>query len=79
MSKNNFVRDNERDLVLARLDVMPQNFKLSIGDMGVFNKEELKEHVQKEDEVGKQVIDMQMKFIRDLTSGRIMETLTQNG
>ncbi len=66
-----------KELVLARLDVMPQNFKLSIGNEGTFNKQQLMESVKKGDEIGKQVIDMQMNFIKALTSGELTKVLVQ--
>lgn len=68
-----------KELVLARIDVMPPNLKLSIGNFGTFTKQELIEHVKKGDEAGKQIIQMQLNFIKALTSGRLIETLNQNG
>ena len=66
-----------KELVIARLDIMPPNFKLSIGNKGTFDKQELMEHVKKGDDVGKQIIEMQVNFIRALTSGRLTQTLTK--
>lgn len=66
-----------KELVLARLDVMPANFKLSIGSEGTFNKEQLMESVRKGNSVGKQVIDMQMNFIKALTSGELTKVLVE--
>jgi hypothetical protein len=64
-------------LVLARIEVMPKDFKLSVGDCGTFDKEELIEHVKNRDEVGDQIIEMQMNFIRALTKGTLIKTLNQ--
>jgi len=64
-----------KDTALARIDVMPPNFKLSVGDKGTFTKEQLIAHIKSCDETGIQVIKMQMNFIRALTSGQLMETL----
>jgi hypothetical protein len=64
-----------KELVLARIDIMPPNFKLSIGDKGTFNKEELIEHVKKLDPTGIQVIKMQLNFIKALTSGKLTQAL----
>jgi len=64
-----------KELVIARLDMMPPNYKLSIGNKGTFNKEELVEHVQKGDAVGKEFIEIQVSFIKALTSGRLTQVL----
>ncbi len=65
-------------LILARMEIMPPNFKLSIGDKGTFNKSQLMEHIQKGDDIGLQIIDMQMSFIRALTSGKLIETINES-
>lgn len=66
-----------KELVLARISVMPPNLKLSIGSYGTFNKEELIERVKKGDEVGMQVIKINMNFINALTSGKLIETINK--
>tara|TARA_Y100000294_G_C8381002_1_gene266747 strand:+ start:380 stop:622 length:243 start_codon:yes stop_codon:yes gene_type:complete len=78
-SKNNEESEEKflKDLVLARIDIMPQNFKLSIGNKGTFNKEQIMESVKRGDQIGKQVIDMQINFIKALTSGELTRTIVQ--
>ena len=66
-----------KELIIARIRVMPPNYKLSIGDKGTFTKEELLEHVKSGDETGSQIIGMQMNFIKALTSGRLTEVLNK--
>ena len=66
-----------KELVLARLNVMPPNYKLSVGNKGTFTKDELIEHVKKGDETGSQIMSMQMNFIKALTSGKLIKTLNQ--
>jgi len=79
MSEENKDKKNSelKELVLARLNVMPPNYKLSVGSKGTFTKEELIEHVKKGDETGSQIISMQMNFIKALTSGKLIKTLNQ--
>ena len=68
-----------KELVLWRIDAeIPPNHKLSIGGKGTFTKEEIRESVEKEDEIGRLFVDMQMKFIHDLISGKITSTLAQS-
>ena len=74
MSKNNTdekISEKEKNLVIFRLNKMPPNKKISIGSQGHFNKEELIEHVKKEDEIGKKIIKIQMTFLRAMKSGKI--------
>ena len=66
-----------KELVLARIRVMPPNYKLSVGNRGTFTKDQLMEHVEKGDETGNQIINMQMNFIKALTSGKLIATINQ--
>ncbi len=60
-----------KELVLWRLETsVPEHFKLSVGGKGSFNKEELKKAVEEETDVGIAFIDMQLNFIKALTSGK---------
>ncbi len=59
-----------KEIVLARLNVMPENVSISIGDKNL-GKEELVEHVQSEDEIGKQMMEMDLEFLQDMASGAI--------
>jgi len=65
------VSEDIKKLVIMRLQSMPPNLKLSIGKYGTFTKEELIERVQKEDEVGKLIIEMQLKYLRSFKKGII--------
>lgn len=67
-----------KKLVLWRIEIsVPKHFKLSIGDKGTFDKEELIKHVQQEDDIGKEIIKMQLQFIKDLSSGKISRVLAE--
>lgn len=65
------VSEDIKKLVITRLQLMPPNLKLSVGKYGTFTKEELIERVQKEDEVGKLIIEMQLKYLRSFKEGII--------
>ncbi len=60
-----------KELVIARLDVLPPNIKVSIGAKGEFAKSELIEHVKRGDSVGQQIIKMELAFLRALKDGII--------
>jgi len=58
-----------RELIVLRLQAMPENFKVSIGGSGEFDKHELIERVKKGDEVGKKIIEIQLNYLRSLKKG----------
>jgi hypothetical protein len=73
-------KDKEKywtELVLAKLEVMPQDYKLSVGDQGIFNKTDLMDHVERGDPIGKQFIEMQKGFMKALTSGELTKVIAQ--
>ncbi|MBI4979998.1 hypothetical protein HZC30_00405 [Candidatus Woesearchaeota archaeon] len=66
-----------KKIVLWRLDTIPPNFKLSIGNEGTFTKEELRQHVEKEDQIGVTFAKMQLNFMKALASGEFSKTLSE--
>jgi hypothetical protein len=66
--------DDIRALVVARLkQLSPDTMKL-IGDKGVFDREELIEHVERGDEIGEVIKNIEMEWLRAMTGG-IVEKL----
>jgi hypothetical protein len=63
----------EKELVLARLDVMSNNLKISIGSYGTFSKADLKKHVEQEDEIGRKVVEIQLEFLRSIKEGKLYQ------
>ncbi len=55
-----------KKLVKERLSAMPPNISFSIGDLGDFSRDELIEEVEKETEIGKAMIEMQINFIKEM-------------
>jgi len=53
-----------RQLVIARLRSSTSGRKISIGSAGDFTTAELIDRIEKKDEVGKKVIDIQMAYLR---------------
>ena len=78
MKMQNSIDLSLKELVLARLDIMPPNFKLSVGDKGTFTKQELMYHVNEGDSIGVQVIEMQLNFIKALTTGKLIEAINKD-
>lgn len=54
------------NLVIARLETIPSNVELSVGNEGSFSVDELIERVKKQDEIGKKMIEMQLAYLRSL-------------
>lgn len=53
-------------LVKKRLQAMPPDISFSIGKFGDFSRDELIQEVEKESEVGKDIMEMQINFIRKM-------------
>lgn len=62
-----------RKLVLARLSMSSSETMKSIGDEGVFTRDELIEHVKTGDKIGKTIQDIEMEWLRALKSGIVSQ------
>lgn len=62
-----------KELVIARLQTLPEGKEISIGSAGEFTKEELIRHVQKGDAIGQKITDVEMNFLRTLKEGLLYE------
>ncbi|MBI2498897.1 hypothetical protein HYV88_01500 [Candidatus Woesearchaeota archaeon] len=62
-----------KNLVIARLETLPSNKKISIGSKGEFTKEEIIEHVKKGDSIGKMMEDIELGFLRAMKGGLLNE------
>lgn len=59
-----------KELVITRIEAnMPSNIRLSVGSYGDLTKEEIIEHVKKDDEIGKQIVKAHMSFLKAVASG----------
>jgi len=64
------ITDEEiRKLVVERLKTFPSGKKISIGSEGNFSKEELINHVESEDRVGRKIIEIQLTYLQSLKEG----------
>jgi len=66
---NEEITEEIKELVIARLDAIPSNKKISIGNYGEFTKEELIEGVRSGSEVGKKIIEVELEFLRAFKQG----------
>lgn len=58
-----------KKLVIVRLETMPSNIKISIGSEGSLSKKDLINHVKMGDELGKNIINLQLQYLRAMKSG----------
>lgn len=84
MNRKNYDEEKKIDpeikkLVLWRIETgVPEYFKLSMGGReGTLDKEEMKRHVEAEDETGLEIVNMQLQFIRAVSSGRFSKFLAE--
>lgn len=64
--------EDVKELVIARLDVLPEGNKISIGGEGEFTKANLIEHVTQDDEIGKTVVSAELTFLKALKEGSLL-------
>ena len=59
-----------KKLVLLRLETMPETIRISIGLEGKeLAREDLIDHVKKEDQLGKMIIEMQLRYLKSMKTG----------
>ena len=56
--------EDEMKIVIHRLESMPSNIELAIGNFGSFSRKKLIEHVKEKDEIGELVVDIYMNQLR---------------
>ena len=61
-----------KKIVIARIKTSSDDLVITIGDKD-YNKQQVLESVERGDEIGLEVIDTQMEFLRDMASGRFYE------
>lgn len=62
-----------KEIVIERLKTMPEDIGISIGADGNFKREELISSVERGDEIGKKIIEVEMNFLRGLKDGILYE------
>jgi len=67
-----------KKLVIARLEALPSDKMISIGDLGEFTRDDLIERVDKGDEVGDKITEIQLEYLRLLKEGIFYDKETVN-
>ncbi len=73
---NNHIPESVKRFVITRLDVdFPSGKGLSIGRLGSFSKQELIEHVEQGDDVGRMMVKMEYEYLEALKSGKLLREI----
>jgi len=75
IEKNNEINEELKEVVIMRIDAIPSNLKLSIGNDKTLTKEEMIVHVEKGDETGKQIINSHLSFMKAIARGEFTKAL----
>ncbi len=65
-----------KEVVIMRIESIPSNLKLSIGNGQSLTKEEMIEHVKQEDEIGRYLINSHLSFMRAIAKGEFTQAIT---
>jgi hypothetical protein len=66
-------KEEIKELIIARLEVLPPNKKISIGSSGEFTVEDLIKEVKKETSIGEKITEIQIEFLKSLKEGIFYE------
>jgi hypothetical protein len=69
--QNKKVEEQIKQLVVARLQTLPPDASVSIGSEGSFTRDELINHVKKNDKFGKKITEVELEYLRMLKEGSI--------
>ncbi|MFH1590951.1 MAG: hypothetical protein ABIC95_03405 [archaeon] len=64
------LEEEKRALVLARFRTLNPNAKLRLGEHGEISVSELLNHVDKRDDFGKKIVEVQMHMLKTLAGAR---------
>jgi nucleoid DNA-binding protein len=71
MEEKEKITEEIKKLVIARIEVLPENKKISIGNFGEFSKEELINNINKNSDIGNKIIEIELEFLRAMKKGII--------
>lgn len=74
MNDNKKLQDQIKELVIQRILATSTDSGLAIG-LKDYTSQELIEHIKQDDQIGKQVVDIQINYLRDLVQGKIYAEL----
>lgn len=78
MDNSDEVKDKDlqeyiKGLVIARINALSKDLEISVGG-GNVTREQILESVKEGNELGQEIIEMQLKFLRDVAKGKIYQS-----
>ncbi len=67
-SSNSKVYEEQKQLVLVRFKTLNQESKLLLGNEGELSVRDLVKHIEQGDELGKQIVRVQINLLKSLAS-----------
>ncbi len=64
-----------KKIVLAKVESYDDDWMITIGGNGSFNKESITKEIENETEAGLKMVEIQNEFMTDLTNGKFYEAL----
>lgn len=75
--KNKPFSKKEKDLVIARLEILSSKLHFSSGeDSKSFSRDEMIEQIKSGTKIGKEFVETELKFLRAIKDGTLMKRLT---
>ena len=62
-----------KQLVIERIKTLPEKTGISVGSRGDFSKDELIASVERGDDVGQKIVEIELNFLRGLKEGLLYE------
>lgn len=66
------IQEDIKKLAIARINAFSDDLGIIIGNKK-YTKKEILDSIEKGDEIGREVIDVQIEYLRDMASGAIYE------
>lgn len=58
------IDEDIKELILKRLESMPEHLEINLGELGTLQKADLIKHVKDEDSFGEKIAEIHMKYLR---------------
>jgi len=62
----NNIDEEIKQLVIARLEILPEDTGISIGSEGEFTRDELIKRVKQGDEIGQKIVKVELDYLKSL-------------
>ena len=71
--KEEKIQEDLRKLVIARIEASSEDLRIAIGGENDYSREELIKSVQSGDDLGQEIINSQLEYLRDMASGKLYD------